>query len=104
MKKLLILFSVFVVLSCSSDKNVKNYTDEEKKQIDSVVRATSDVDSLCSLVAEYETADNHYGMVVGCRELGRKYRNTSRFTEAMEIHKKGLSYAELMLSTICRLQ
>ena len=100
MKKLLILFSAFVVLSCSSDKNVKNYTDEEKKQIDSVVRATSDVDSLCSLVAEYETADNHYGMVVGCRELGRKYRNTSRFTEAMEIHKKGLSYAELMCDTI----
>ena len=100
MKKLLVLISALVVISCGNDVNVKSYSDEEKKQIDSTVRAARDIDSLASLVARYESAGNHYGMVVGCRELGRKYRNTSRFTEAMETHKKGLSYAEALCDTI----
>ena len=68
--------------------------------VDSIVAANRNIDSLSVMLKIYESESNSYGVVAVCREMGRLYRNTSMFSEALDIHKKGLSYAKDLRDTI----
>jgi len=88
----LILFTAILV-SCADERHELNYSDQEKKSIDSMVFANRNVDSLAVLSDRYAAENNVLGQIVALRELGRCYRNSSSFTEANVVHKQALELA-----------
>lgn len=100
MKKLYAFSIVLLCLSCVNRHNHDAYSEHLRKQVDSIVYSNRSVDSLSVFLTRFEKEDNGYGIVAACRELGRTYRNTSMFSEAVDIHKKGLKYAEEICDTI----
>lgn len=70
------------------------------KQADSIVYCDRSVDSLTVVLDRFEKDGNVYGVVVASRELGRSYRNASMFSEAIDVHKKGLAAAQQIADTI----
>ena len=100
MKKYLLLFSVGLGWACTSPDFSEQYSEKEKKMIDSMVFADRNIDTLCVMVDRFAAEDDLYGQAVACRELGRSYRNASMFSEAIDVHKKGLCCAEKLCDTI----
>ncbi len=90
---------ILITLSCGGNGHT-NYTPEQRKAIDSVVKLATDTTQLQHLLNEYSRSDNYLGIVVACRCLGKMYRENNRFTEAIECHRRGLNVAEQLADTI----
>lgn len=88
------------LVACGHGGTAPQYDEQIRKQVDSVVYADRSVEALQGILQTYEGEGNGYGVVVACRELGRSYRNASRFSEAVDVHKKGLAAAEKIGDTI----
>lgn len=88
------------LVACGHGGTSSRYDDQIRKQVDSVVYADRSVEALQGVLQGYEGEGNGYGVVVACRELGRSYRNASRFSEAVDVHKKGLAAAQEIGDTI----
>lgn len=95
---LYLLMSLFLV-SCGN-KPHNNYADEENKLTDSIVFANKNEDSLRVLISKFAETGNSYGEIISYRELGRIFRDKSRFIESIGIHKKGLEKAVEIKDTI----
>ena len=95
---LLYFLSIFAV-SCVSP-NKFDYSESDRKLVDSIVYADRCIDSLVAVSQRFENEGNKLGEVVAYRELGRSYRNASLFTEAVEAHKKGLQAAQQICDTM----
>ena len=95
---LISLFALFV--SCTGSRVDDNYDERLVKQIDSIVYSNRSIEALVEVLGRFENEDNKYGIVASCRELGRSYRNASKFSEAIDIHKKGLCAAQQICDTI----
>lgn len=89
----------FVMLSCAHKHNSVSYTDVQRNHVDSIISANRNIDSLTVLYDRFMAEDNLYGQVAACRELGRCYRNASMFSEAIDVHNKGLAGARQMRDT-----
>ena len=100
MKRLLLLPLMAALVACGHGGTVPQYDDQIRKQVDSVVYADRSVEALQGVLQTYEGEGNDYGVVAACRELGRSYRNASRFSEAVDVHKKGLAAAQEIGDTI----
>ena len=74
-------------------QNYVGFDEETVCHVDSIIRSNRSVDSLNVILERFERQGNCYGMITSCRELGRSYRNASMFSEAVDVHKKGLNYA-----------
>ena len=83
---LISLFALFV--SCTGGRVDDNYDERLVRQIDSIVYSNRSIEALVEVLGGFENEDNKYGIVASCRELGRSYRNASKFSEAIDIHKK----------------
>ena len=101
MKKLILLlyFAAAVFTACRTEKT-EQYSGELRKQIDSIVYANKNIDSLEILLSGWEESDNVLGVMVSCRELGKCLRDASRFSDAIDTHKKGLAAAERLRDTV----
>ncbi len=88
------------LVACGHGGAGSRYDDQIRKQVDSVVYADRSVEALQGVLQRYEGEGNGYGVVAACRELGRSYRNASRFSEAVDVHKKGLAAAQEIGDTI----
>ena len=100
MKKLFI-YSIFVLcISCTGRISEENNKEQRVRQVDSIVYGNRSIDSLLVVLDRFEKEENEYGVVVSCRELGRSYRNASKFSEAIDVHKKGLCAARQICDTI----
>lgn len=100
MKRLVFLSLMTALVACGHGGTVPQYDDQIRKQVDSVVYADRSVEALQGVLQTYEGEGNGYGVVAACRELGRSYRNASRFSEAVDVHKKGLAAAQEIGDTI----
>lgn len=97
----LLLISLFALcVSCTGSRVDDNYDERLVKQIDSIVYSNRSIEALVEVLGRFENEDNKYGIVASCRELGRSYRNASKFSEAIDIHKKGLCAAQQICDTI----
>ena len=99
MKKLLILMAAVLLYSCTQQPYTREYSELERKIVDSTVRTAKGTDSLAALRQRYMDSSNSYGLVVTSRELGRRYRNANQFEEAIAVHKEGLMYSEEIRDT-----
>ena len=90
---------LFFLTACGV-KCPKIYSEEEKKELDSIVNANSSIDSLKILAERFARKGNIYGEIASYRELGKCYREESRFSEAIDVHKKGLQCAVMSCDTL----
>lgn len=81
-----------ILFSCHHSAR-KTLSSEERATIDSIIKANRSIDSLTAWLERYAKAENIPGMILVRKELGRRYRDNSRFNEAIEVHQKGLQLA-----------
>ena len=86
------LIAVLLISSCSKVVE-KGYTEEERAAVDSLINTNPETDSLTVWLDRYMAANNTSGVILVCRELGVRYREMARFTEAIEYHRRGLELA-----------
>lgn len=81
-----------ILFSCHRSAQ-KTLSSEERATIDSIIKANRSIDSLTVWLERYAKAENIAGMMLVRKELGRRYRDNSRFNEAIEVHQIGLQLA-----------
>ncbi|MBE6214919.1 MAG: tetratricopeptide repeat protein [Bacteroidales bacterium] len=104
MNRLCVLMILLACVGCVCERSSDTYDEDFVRQVDSIVNADRSIDSLVVVLERFEEDGNEYGIVASCRELGRSYRNASMFSEALDIHKKGLSHAQELKDTISIIQ
>lgn len=99
---ILLLWSM-AILSCQR-MDSRMYTSQERKAIDSILKATRTTDSLDSLLRQYETEKNRLGAMLANKELGKRSREMARFNEAIRYHRNGLQLAMEIKDTLEAIQ
>ena len=95
----ILLFLLAVVLyGCREEQN-KTYTQGEYRHTDSILKNMRSVDTLRMFVNTFHASHDDRGEVIAMRELGKRLREESKFSEAIEIHKNGLKLAESIKDT-----
>lgn len=100
MKRLVFLSLMAAFAACSHGVTDSQCDDQLRKQADSIVYSDRSVEALQLVLDGFESDGNRYGVVAACRELGRIFRNASMFSEAVDVHKRGLVVAEEICDTI----
>lgn len=92
---------LYFLTSCEEGgKHEKTFSEREAQVIDSIVYANRSIDSLRVLVTRFVKDGNRLGEIVAYNELGKCYREESRFSEAIETHKKGLMLSVNLCDTL----
>lgn len=95
-----ILFFLLAALlyGCNGGNNgSKSQTDY--RHTDSILKNMRSVDTLRMFVNTFHAFHDDRGEVIAMRELGKRLREESKFSEAIEIHKNGLKLAESIKDT-----
>ena len=95
-----ILFFLLAALlyGCNGGNNgLKSQTDY--RHTDSILKNMRSVDTLRMFVNTFHASHDDRGEVIAMRELGKRLREESKFSEAIEIHKNGLKLAESIEDT-----
>ena len=95
-----ILFFLLAALlyGCNGgDKGSKSQVDYHRT--DSILKNMRSVDTLRMFVNTFHASHDDRGEVIAMRELGKRLREESKFSEAIEIHKNGLKLAESIKDT-----
>ena len=95
-----ILFFLLAALlyGCNGGNNdSKSQTDY--RHTDSILKNMRSVDTLRMFVNTFHASHDDRGEVIAMRELGKRLREESKFSEAIEIHKNGLKLAESIKDT-----
>lgn len=101
---ILLCLSVFCLLSCDRTAN-QTYTLGERTAIDSTVKANSASDSsLNVLLKNYVSTENVLGMMLTYKQLGKNFRNTAQFNEAINFHRQQLRLAAQLADTLEMIQ
>ncbi|MDD7438073.1 MAG: tetratricopeptide repeat protein [Bacteroidales bacterium] len=97
---LVVLLGIFVVLSPSCRPKDTPITMSQRQAIEATIYAIKDIDSLELIQREMEASGDKLGSIVALRELGRQYRNDSKFDEALRAHSRSLILAEALHDTL----
>lgn len=98
MKIALLLIVLTFVISCKGrDENISYAS--HVRQVDSIVYANKDLQSLEGVLAEFEANRDDAGRMVAMRELGKIYREASNFKTALDYHEKALLLAKELKDT-----
>ena len=68
--------------------------------VDSALAVELPTDSLIAYVAGHEATGDKVAVMIGCKHLGKRYRDDSRFELAIKYHNKGLEAAHELADTI----
>lgn len=71
----------------------------EYKRTDSILKNVRSVDSLRMFVKTYRDSHDTRAEVIAMRELGKRLREESKFSDAIETHRNGLKLAESIKDT-----
>ena len=99
MRYYVILFLLAAVLYGCKEEHNKTYTQEEYRHTDSILKNMRSVDTLRMFVNTFHASRDNRGEVMAMRELGKRLREESKFSEAIETHKNGLKLAESIKDT-----
>lgn len=95
---LLVYSGFLIIMGCTSRSS---YIDEaERSKVDSLVSLAVESDSLVSAQRYWAKEGKMLESVVALRMLGKKYRNESRFEEALRVHQEGLRQSEKLRDTL----
>lgn len=96
----LIAFAACCLTSCTSGVGQSQYSPSERARIDSIVRSNRSIDSLVAVAGRFAAEGNLLGQAVSYRELGRAYRNSTLYQEAIDTHLKGLEASREICDTL----
>lgn len=92
---------IYFFTSCEDEgKNEKTFSERETQAIDSILYANRCIDSIRVLLTRFAQDGNTFGEIAAYNELGKCYREESRFSEAIETHKKGLMLSVSLCDTL----
>ena len=95
----ILFFLLAVVLYGCREAQNKKYTQGEYRHTDSILKNMRSVDTLRMFVNTFHASRDTRGEVMAMRELGKRLREESKFSEAIETHKNGLKLAESIKDT-----
>lgn len=87
---LMLLIALFALFSSCNSAPGSRYTKSQKDSINNIIAKNKGLGQLLSLEKKYEKSKNIYGLEVVYRELGKYYRDDSKFKNAIYYHRKGL--------------
>ncbi len=99
MRYILLFIPLFFLVNCKRLEKPCVLSNKEKDQIEKLLHNAFASDSLLHYIKRYEEQSHLYGQAVGYRLLGRQYRESSQFREAIEVHRKGLDCAVAICDT-----
>ena len=94
---LLFLLAALLYGCNGGDNGSKSQVDYHRT--DSILKNMRSVDTLRMFVNTFHASHDVRGEVIAMRELGKRLREESKFSEAIEIHKNGLKLAESIKDT-----
>ena len=94
-----ILFLLAAVLYGCKEGNTDTKYSEDYRHTDSILKNMRSVDTLRMFVNTFHASRDDRGEVLAMRELGKRLREESKFSEAIETHKNGLKLAESIKDT-----
>lgn len=100
---LLMILSSMWMVACHR-ATPTNCSVAQRETIDSLIFTCPSMDSLTLWLDHYQHTKNKLGIILACKELGKRYRETARFDEAINYHRKGLMYAVQMQDTVEMIQ
>ncbi len=86
--------------ACHDGETSRRAREVAKVAIDSVLQTTHGIDSLSTVEAAYLQENNDVGVMLTAQRLGKEYRNSSRFQEAINAHTRALEAATKLSDTI----
>lgn len=89
---------IFLISSCCNKSTC--YQSEQRQKVDSIVKTAHSIKELDKLYKHFEAQGDYLGSIVALREIGKFYRNESKFDEALRIHSECLKLAEAEHDTI----
>lgn len=102
--KYIILFLLFLsAISCNRLSSQKQFL-LNRAAIDSTLKANTSIDSLTVWLERYTYSHNIAGMMLAEKELGKRYRETARFNEAINHHQQGFALASQLSDTLEMIQ
>ena len=99
MRYYVILFLLAAVLYGCKEGNTSTKSIEDYRHTDSILKNMRSVDTLRMFVNTFHASRDTRGEVMAMRELGKRLREESKFSEAIETHKNGLKLAESIKDT-----
>ena len=99
-----LLLILLLFTACEEDSNAPTYTNAERQTLDSMVQDIHSTDSLRAMLNSYQQSGNLLGQIVTLRHLGKRYRDSSMFMEALESHQEGLKLATQTNDTLEMIQ
>lgn len=99
-----IIVLLLLLFAACGGKHIPTPSVENRKKTDSLLMANRSIDSLQVWMERFAQQKNTYGEIAACRELGKRLRENSRFTEAIEVHKKGWQLAAQAHDTLQTIQ
>lgn len=94
------IFLLIVILAGCTGNKFSSVSEKEKKQVDSIVYANRNLNSLNLLLEKFQSEKNNYGVVVTYRELGKLYRKDGDFIKAIEQHQLQAKLAQEIGDTL----
>ena len=94
-----LLFLLSAILYGCNGGNTSTKSNEDYRHTDSILKNMRSVDTLRMFVNTFHASRDDRGEVMAMRELGKRLREESKFSEAIEIHKNGLKLAESIKDT-----
>ena len=95
----ILIVGLSILFACQK-RNAPLYSEEDRKEIDSILQKNRNTDSLLILLDSFKASDNMYGQVATYGQLGKIYRENSFFDDAIQYHKRGLEIATMMNDTL----
>ena len=95
---------LLAAITACSGRHHHVFTEQERHRADSVAAATPGTDSLRTLAAQCAREGNVCGEMAAYSTLGKRYREKSLFTEAIDAHTKGLQCAVKACDTLLIVQ
>lgn len=94
-----LFFVFFIFFSCGNSDNPQ-FTEKQRSEMDSLVNSDRSFESINAKIAKFSKENNKLGLAVCFDEMGKLYRENSRFTEAIIYHKKELELASKICDTL----
>lgn len=93
-------FLLFFIGLISCTPKQTNLSQRKRELVDSLIMSVKDVDSLIQMQEDFEQQGLLLESMATLRQLGKKYRDAGNFAEALEVHNRALSQAELLQDTL----
>ena len=91
---------LLLTAACGEQPSATRYTEEQRQAADSIVATATSIALAQAMTQQMHNSGNRLGEVVALRQLGKLYREETRFVEAIDCHQRGLALATEIADTL----